>query len=294
MSKENIVTIIYVIVLYFRIAKNNTHYGKNIILGGWAMKRNLMVLLTIMAAFTLVLAGCGSKDNTSSGDGDSKKVYKVGTEATFAPIVSLDDKGKIVGIDVDVLQAIADEMDFEVKWESIGWEPVFQTIKNGETDIGGAGITITDERKETFDFTEPYYESQLLIVVKEDSKIQSLDELKDKKISVQINATGHMAAKKLQGESSPNIFAFENQPIAIQEMLNGNVEAAIGDNSVVYEYIKAHPNDKIKVIKDDSFEKEYYGFMVQKGNKELLDKLNEGLKKIKENGKLKEITGSDF
>ena len=64
-------------------------------------------------------------------------------------------------------------------------------------------------------------------------------------------------------------------------MLNGNVEAAIGDNSVVYEYIKAHPNDKIKVIKDDSFEKEYYGFMVQKGNKELLDKLNEGLKRLK-------------
>ena len=75
LSKENIVTIIYVIVLYFRIAKNNTHYGKNHT-RGWAMKRNLMVLLTIMAAFTLVLAGCGSKDNTSSGDGDSKKFIR--------------------------------------------------------------------------------------------------------------------------------------------------------------------------------------------------------------------------
>ena len=72
-------------------------------------------------------------------------------------------------------------MDFEVEWNNIGWEPVFQTIKNGETDIGASGITITEERKESFDFTEPYYESQLLIVVKEDSKIKSLDELKDKK-----------------------------------------------------------------------------------------------------------------
>ena len=88
--------------------------------------------------------------------------------------------------------------------------------------------------------------------------------------------------------------AFESQPIAIQEMLNGNVDAPIGDNAVVYEYIKAHPDQKLKVIEDDAFEKEYYGFMVQKGNKELLDKLNEGLKKIKENGKLKEITGIDF
>ncbi len=263
------------------------------------MKRNLTMLLIVVAAFTLVLAGCGAKDNTSAGSepsegGDGKKVYTVGTEATFAPFESLDDKGNIVGIDVDVLQAIADEMGFEVEWKNIGWEPVFQTVKNGETDIGGSGITITEDRKQTFDFTEPYYESQLLIVVKEDSKIKSLAELKDKKISVQINATGHMAAKKLQGESSKKIMAYENQPIAIQEMLNGNVDAAIGDNAVVYEYIKAHPKDKLKVIKDDAFEKEYYGFMVQKGNKELLDLLNEGLQKVKENGKLKEITGSDF
>jgi len=273
---------------------------ENIEIGGNAMKKTVWMLLMVIAALTLALAGCGTKDNSSSGStpsedgGDGKKVYKVGTEATFAPFESVNDTGKIVGIDVDILKAIADEMDFEVEWKNIGWEPVFQTIKNGETDIGASGITITDERKESFDFTDPYYESQLLIVVKEDSKIKSLDELKDKKVSVQINATGHMAAKKLQGEASTNIMAFESQPIAIQEMLNGNVDAAIGDNAVVYEYIKAHPDQKIKVIQDDAFDKEYYGFMVQKGNKELLDKLNEGLKKIKENGKLKEITGSDF
>ncbi|MGE7673531.1 basic amino acid ABC transporter substrate-binding protein [Lysinibacillus sp. NPDC094403] len=263
------------------------------------MKRSLSMLLVVVAAFVLVLAGCGTKEKTSSGsapseDGDGKKIYKVGTEATFAPFESLDDKGNIVGLDFDILQAIADEMGFKVEWQNIGWEPVFQTVKNGETDIGAAGISINDKRKETFDFTDPYYESQLLIVVKEDSKVKSLADLKDKKISVQINATGHEAAKKLQGESSPNIMAFENQPVAIKEMLNGNVDATIGDNAVVYEYMKAHPTEKLKVIEDDAFEKEYYGFMVQKGNTELLNKLNEGLKKIKENGKLKEITGVDF
>lgn len=264
------------------------------------MKKRVSMLLMLVAALMLALAGCGAKEDKSSGsapaedDGSGKKVYKVGTEATFAPFESIDDKGNIVGIDVDILQAIADEMNFEVEWQNIGWEPVFQTIKNGETDIGASGITITEERKQSFDFTEPYYESQLLIVVKEDSKIKSLAELKDKKVSVQINATGHLAAKKLQGDASTNIMAFENQPVAIQEMLNGNVDAAIGDNAVVYEYIKAHPDQKLKVIEDDAFDKEYYGFMVQKGNKELLNLLNEGLQKIKDNGKLKEITGSDF
>ena len=148
--------------------------------------------------------------------------------------------------------------------------------------------------KHTYDFTDPYYESQLLIVVKEDSNIKSLAELKDKKVSVQINATGHMAAKKLQGDASTKIMAFETQPMAIQDMLNGNVDATIGDNAVVYEYIKANPKAKIKVVTDSNFEKEYYGFMVRKGNEELLTLLNEGLQKIKDNGKLKEITGTDF
>lgn len=267
------------------------------------MKKGLWALVMIVAAFTLVLAGCSAKEDTSSDDSTSgstagssedKKVYKVGTEATFAPFESVDDKGNIVGIDVDVLQAIADEMDFEVEWQNIGWEPVFQSIKNSETDIGASGITINDERKQTYDFTDPYYESQLLIVVKEDSNIKSLAELKDKKISVQINATGHMAAKKLQGDASTNIMAFETQPMAIQEMINGNVDATIGDNAVVFEYMKANPKAKIKVVKDDNFEKEYYGFMVRKGNDELLSLLNEGLQKIKDNGKLKEITGTDF
>lgn len=258
------------------------------------------MLLMLVAALMLALAGCGAKEDKSSGGapaedgGSDKKVYKVGTEATFAPFESIDDKGNIVGIDVDILQAIADEMNFEVEWQNIGWEPVFQTIQNGETDIGASGITITEERKQSFDFTDPYHESQLLIVVKEDSKIQSFAELKDKKVSVQINSTGHTAAKKLQGDASKKIMAFENQPVAIQEMLNGNVDAAIGDNAVVNKYIQAHPDQKLKIVEDDTFEKEYYGFMVQKGNKELLNLLNEGLQKIKENGKLKEITGSDF
>lgn len=253
----------------------------------------------LLAIVLVVLAACGTKDEGSTGSepsGDTKdnKVYIVGTEATFAPFESIDANGNIVGIDVDVLQAIADEVGIDVEWKNIGWDAVFSTINNKETDIGGSGITITEDRKKTFDFTEPYYESKLLIVVREDSNVTSLNDLKDKKIAVQLNATGHIAAQKLQGQTSKNILAFENQPFAIQEMLNGNADAAIGDNAVVYEYMKANPDKKLKVVEDDAFEKEYYGFMVRKGNKELLDQLNDGLQKIKDNGKLKEIISSEF
>lgn len=255
------------------------------------MKNNKFLLL-IVAALMLVLAACGadSDEEKSSADGGKQKVL-VGTEATFAPFESMNDKGEIVGIDVDILNAIAEEMDLDIEIKNVGWEPVFQQIKNSELDLGASGITITDERKQTYDFTSPYYEATQLIVVKEDSAVASLEELKDQKIAVQINTTGHIAAKDLQGETSSKIRAFENLPTAIQEVINGGAEAAIGDNAVVLEYLKNNPNAKLKTIESDEFEKEYYGFMVKKGNSELLEIINNGIDKIKASGKLEEITG---
>ncbi|ALC91759.1 amino acid ABC transporter substrate-binding protein [Bacillus sp. FJAT-18017] len=254
------------------------------------MSKKRGILLTILLAISLILAACGTKESATSGSGGKKKLSG-GTEAAFAPFESMNDKGEIVGIDVDVLKAIAEEAGFEYELNNVGWEPLFQQITNGELDFGVSGITITDERKETYDFTEPYYQANLVIVVKEDSAVQSVADLKGKKVSVQINTTGHKAAQKALGQSNPDILAYESQPAAMQEVINGSTEAAIGDNAVVYEYLKNNKNAKLKVIEDPSFEKEFYGIMVKKGNKEVLDLLNEGLKKIKENGKLEEITG---
>lgn len=255
--------------------------------------------LLLVTALLLVLAACGpSTGDTGAGEegasGSDYSKISVGTEATFAPFESMNDKGEIVGIDVDVMKAIGEEIGSEVEFKNVGWEPVFQQVTNGELDMGASGITITEERKQSFDFTDPYYEATLMIVVKEDSPITTLDELKDKKVSVQINTTGHEAAKKLQGVASPNVLAYENQPIAFQEVINGTVDAAFGDNAVAIEYLKNNPNTGLKAIESDDFEKEYYGFMVKKGNTELLEKLNEGLAKIKENGKLAEITSQQI
>lgn len=257
--------------------------------------------MATLAATGALLAACGTDDSsdssTSTGDSDDKAEttkYIAGTEATFAPFEYMDDKGNIIGIDKEIIDAIAEEMGVEIEMQHVGWDPVFEGVKGGTLDLGASGITITPERAEQFDFTDPYYEATQLIVVKGDSTIESLADLEGQKISVQVNTTGHIAAKKAFGETSPNISPFENLPTAILETLNGGTAATIGDNAVVYEYIKNNPNQDLKIIEDEAFEKEEYGFMVKKGNKELLDILNEGLQKIKENGKLKEITGQDF
>ena len=141
-------------------------------------------------------------------------------------------------------------MGFEVEVRNVGWEPAFSLVTTGELDLGAAAITITEDRKKNYDFTDPYYEAKLLMVVKEDSKIASFDELKDKKVSVQITTTGHLAMQELQGKGSSNILAYENLPIAIQEVINGTTDAALGDNAVVLEYIKNNPDAGIHRIGD--------------------------------------------
>lgn len=256
-------------------------------------KKKLFFTLMILSVVSLVLAACGSNDDNTSSDGGKKK-YVGGAEASFAPFESLDDKGNIVGIDADILAALFGELGVDYEYKNVGWDPVFQKVQSGDLDFGASGITVTKERLETYDFTDPYFEATQVIVVKEDSPVQSKEDLKGKKVSVQINTTGHTAAKKLLGEASKNISAFENLPLAIQKVIDGGADAAIGDNAVVAEYLKNNPDKGLKIVEDDSFDKEYYALLVKKGNKETLDLLNEGLKKIKENGKLKEITGQEL
>src|SRR5690606_23076163 len=238
----------------------------------------------------LILAACGS----STGSDSSGDKLVVATDATYAPMEYMDDNGNIVGIDIDIVDAIAEAAGFEVEYKNYGWEPLFAAVENGEVDFAVSSITITDDRKESFDFTDPYFVANQVILVPADSDVESFEDLKDKRVSVQINTTGHEVVKGLLGNTSSDIVATETMQLAITEMLNGNADASVGDNSVVLEYVKNNPDVELKTIEDDSFEKEFYGLMVQKGNSEILDLLNEGIQKIKEDGTLKELTGIDI
>lgn len=261
------------------------------------MGRKLWLSIAFVC-FTIILVGCGTGGSSSGSsldvDADGKKKLIVGTDATYPPMEYMDEKGNIVGIDIDIVNAIAEAAGFEVEYKNYGWEPLFPALDNGEVDFAVSSITITKERKQSFDFTEPYFIANQLILVPEDSDVELFDDLADKRVSVQINTTGHHVVADLLGKTSSKIVAAETMPLAISEMINGNADASVGDNAVILDYQKNNPDVDLKTVEDDSFEKEYYGLMVKKGNKEVLDLLNEGIKKIKENGKLKEITGFDM
>lgn len=255
---------------------------------------SISLLLVVLSALLFACGGDEEDASTESADADDDgEITKlvVGTDATYAPMEYMDDDGEIVGIDIDIVDAIAEELDIEVEYKNIGWEPLFPAIDNEEVDFAVSSITITEKREESYDFTEPYYIANQLILVPEGSDITSFADLEDKKVSAQINTTGHIVVQDLLGETSPDIVAAETMPLAITEMINGNADASVGDNSTVNEYIQNNPDVEVDTIEDDSFEKEYYGLMVKKGNDEVRELLNEGIEKIKESGELEEITG---
>ncbi|KEO81775.1 basic amino acid ABC transporter substrate-binding protein [Tumebacillus flagellatus] len=255
------------------------------------MKKNwktLMLMGTMVLGMGLFTAGCGSSSTTADGGNGADKTYVVGTDASYAPFESMNGE-KIEGFDMDVLSAAADAGGFKVQFQNTPWDGIFLTLKNNDRDIVASAVTITDERKKELDFSDPYFEATQMIVSKKGAELKTLAELKDKKIAVQNGTTGDEVVTKMLGKGSPNIKRFENMPLALLELKNGGVDAAVGDNGVVLEYVKNNGAGEFVTSVDSSFEKEHYGFVVKKGNTELQKKINDGLKKIKENGKLDEI-----
>jgi polar amino acid transport system substrate-binding protein len=252
----------------------------------------------VALAFGLVLAACGKKEPPPPPPAPAPaaapapapaKVYAVGTDAAYAPFESQNEKGEIVGFDIEVVQAIAKKAGFEVKFVNTPWEGIFNTLQQGDRDLVVSAVTITDERKQTMDFSAPYFDAQQLIAVRQDSKVAKFADLKKLKVGVQTGTTGDEAVSKLLGKTNTNIKRFESTPLALKELESGGVDAVVADNGVVIHYVANNPGGKFKTVADKSFVPEQYGIALKKGNAELLAKVNEGLAGIKADGTYAQI-----
>ena len=245
-----------------------------------------------LAAATLIFTACGKKEEpppapapvASAPAPAPAKVYAVGTDAAYAPFESQNDKGEIVGFDIEVVKAIAKKAGIEVKFVNTPWEGIFNTLAQGDRDLVVSAVTITAERKQTMDFSDPYFDAQQLIAVKQNSKIAKFADLKKLKVGVQTGTTGDEAVTKLQGKTSANIKRFESTPLALKELEAGGVDAVVADNGVVINYVANNPGGKFKSIADKEFVPEQYGIALKKGNAELQAKVNKALAEIKADG----------
>lgn len=265
-------------------------------------------LQTSAALFAgVLLAACGKKEAAPEPAASAPapaasvaaapppaKVYTVGTDAAYAPFESQNEKGEIVGLTVDVVTAVAQKAGIEVKFVNTPWEGIFNSLQQGDRDMLASSITITDERKQTMDFTNPYFDAYQLIAVKATSKVTKFDDLKKLKVGVQTGTTGDEVVTKQQGKNSTNIKRFESTPLALKELEAGGVDAVVADNGVVVNYVTNNPGAKFKTVSDKAFAPEQYGFAVKKGNTELLEKLNKGLADIKADGTYDQIYAKYF
>ncbi|CRK81985.1 basic amino acid ABC transporter substrate-binding protein [Neobacillus massiliamazoniensis] len=249
------------------------------------MKKFKIVTTMIVFSLLFVLSACGT--STTSGSGE-KKTLRIVTDATYAPF-EYQDKGEVVGFDVDFVKAVAKEAGYDVKVEHVGWDPLFVEIKGKTADAAISSITITDDRKQTYDFTIPYFLSKNEIMVPKKSDIKNAQDLKGKVIAVQNGTTGQDAVEALIGKNNNKLKKFESNNLAILELKGGGADAVVSDNTVIETYIKNNPKDNFKFIEDDTtFQKEFYGILLPKGSKLKAD-FDKAIKKVVENGTYEKI-----
>ena len=206
----------------------------------------------------------------------------VGSSATYRPFAYESPTKEIVGYDVDIIKAVAQKAGLKIKIVNTPWTGIFAALNNGDVDLVISGVTINDKRKQSYDFTAPYFEARHLIAVPQSSNVKSLQDLAGKKVGVVTGSTGDDISSRAFGKTNPDIRRFESTPVVISELANSGLDAAIGDNGVIAFRVQEHKT--LKTVSDPSFPKEYFGIVVKQGNKALQDKLNAGLAAIKADG----------
>ena len=233
-----------------------------------------MKMLRILSVVALLLASFSSSVLAAS------KSIKVATDATWPPMEMVDANKQIVGYDIDFLNAVAKEAGVAVEFKNTAWDGIFAGLDSGQYDAIISSVTITDERKAKYDFTDAYTSiGQILVVPKTDKTSKTIADLKGKKVGSQIGTTGTMEVKKVVGVESKT---YDEIGLAFEDMAAGRIAGVVCDEPVAAHFAlqKKEYKEKFKII-GKSFTKEGYGIVVKKGNKDLVDLLNKGIKAVK-------------
>ena len=205
------------------------------------------------------------------------------TNAEFEPY-EYHEGDDIVGIDADIAKAIADKLGLKLEIQDMEFNSIITAVQSGKADLGLAGMTVTDERKQSVDFTDSYATGIQSVIVKEGSSIKSIDDLKGKKIGVQLATTGDIYAKDDFGEE--NVEEYNKGADAVMALTSGKIDAVIIDNQPAKSFVET--TDGLQIL-DTDYVQEDYAAAIQKGNTDLLNAVNGALKELKEDGTIQKI-----
>ena len=231
------------------------------------MKKIFLVLM-----LTLLLTGCGKNDD---------ELIMV-TEAGFAPYEYYEG-GEIVGVDIDIANEIAKELGKKLVIKDIAFDSIVNEVKSGKADFAAAGISYSDERAKEVDFTVNYATSKQVVIVTEDSDISLPEQIKDKKVAVQLGSIADTYVTENYKDAT--ITRQKKYLAAIQDLKTGKVDCVVMDELPAQEILKE--NSGLKIL-DKELTQDKYGMIVKKGNKELLDSINKVLNRLISEGKISE------
>lgn len=250
------------------------------------MKKLVVLLLTTTLAFSM-FAGCGSKADKKAA---SEKTWVVATDTVFKPFEYTNEKNEFVGIDVDLLAAIAEDQGFQYELQSLGWDAALAAVQAGQADGLMAGASINQERIDSgWIFSDGYFEATQTFVVAEGSDVTNFEALQGKNVAIKNGTAGADFANSLKDQYGFTVTVFEDSPTMYQDVLLGNSVACVEDTPIMISSIK---EGGLALMIPDGMESEGapYGFAIKdEADKELLDKFNAGLANIKANGKYDEI-----
>lgn len=237
------------------------------------MKLSKILCGALAAVMTLSLAACG---------GEKKTTLVMATNAEFPPYEYREGE-EIVGIDAEIAAAIAEDMGLELHIEDMAFDSIVPAIQSGKADIGIAGMTVTEDKLQSVDFSIPYTTAAQVVIVTEDSPITAPADLTGKKIGVQLGTTGDNYASEIEDAT---IERYNKGFEAVQALGQKKIDAVIIDREPAKVFVAE--NEGLKIL-DEDYTNEDYAIAIAKGNQELLDKVNASLEKLKSNGKLQEI-----
>ena len=254
------------------------------------MKKSLL-FLTALAAAAAIMTGCSGKESSSEAGGDSQEqeVLTVAMELAYPPFETKDEQGNPSGVSVDFMKDFGEYIGKEIRIENISFDGLIPSLQTGKADMVMSSMTITEERKETVDFSEPYANALLAVLTNKDSQITSVDDLNQegKKVAVKTGSTGYLYAQ--EHLKNAEIIALQDESACVMEVSQGKADGFIYDQLTIYRNWQNNL-DTTNVVFIPFQDVEPWGIAVKKGNTELLDQLNEFIETYREDGGFEELT----
>ncbi len=254
------------------------------------MKKSL-IFLTALAAAAAIMTGCSGKGSSSEAGRDSQEqeVLTVAMELAYPPFETKDEQGNPSGVSVDFMKDFGESIGKEIRIENISFDGLIPSLQTGKADMVMSSMTITEERKETVDFSEPYANALLAVLTNKDSQITSVDDLNQegKKVAVKTGSTGYLYAQ--EHLKNAEIIALQDESACVMEVSQGKADGFIYDQLTIYRNWQNNL-DTTNAVFIPFQDVEPWGIAVKKGNTELLDQLNEFIETYREDGGFEELT----